>query len=123
MGPELLEGAAGLCRALGVTAHLQQQAKVVVRAVVQRLDCHGLPQRADRALEVAGRLVGAMLPQPRQAVVGLAALRVEGEGGVVVLLRTQELRGRVRLRRARQVLRLSQLLTTARLRVSNGSNV
>jgi len=64
-----------------------------------------------------------MLPQPRQAVVGLAALRVEGEGGVVVLLRTQELRGRVRLRRARQVLRLSQLLTTARLRVSNGSNV
>ena len=64
-----------------------------------------------------------MLPQPRQAVVGLAALRVEGEGGVVVLLRTQELRGRVGLRRARQVLRLSQLLTTARLRVSKGSNV
>ena len=27
---------------------------MVVRAVVQRLDCHGLPQRADRALEVVG---------------------------------------------------------------------
>ena len=64
-----------------------------------------------------------MLPQPRQAVVGLAALRIEGEGGAVVLLRPQELRGRVGLRRARQVLRLSQLLTTARLRVSQGSNV
>ena len=64
-----------------------------------------------------------MLPQPRQAVVGLAALRVEGEGGVVVLLRPQELLGRVGLRRAGQVLTLSQLLTTARLRVSQGSNV
>ena len=64
-----------------------------------------------------------MLPQPRQAVVGLAAVRVEGEGGVVVLLRTQDLLGRVGLRSARQVLRLSQLLTTARLRVSKGSNV
>ena len=64
-----------------------------------------------------------MLPQPRQAVVGLAAVRVEGEGGVVVLLRPQELLGRVGLRRAGQVLTLSQLLTTARLRVSQGSNV
>ena len=64
-----------------------------------------------------------MLPQPRQAVVGLAALRIEGEGGAVVLLRPQELLGRVGLRRAGQVLTLSQLLTTARLRVSQGSNV
>ena len=45
---------AGLCRALGVTAHLQQQAQMVVRAVVQRLDCHGLPQGAYGLLEVVG---------------------------------------------------------------------